>query len=236
MSTGTQVRNSQTSGLGARLVVLSLLLSGIAGCAPTGTQPVDLATPTLPPIPSPTTSIEATVPSGWMTYTNQSCRYALSHPPDMEVIGQGPYSWILSTAVTHPDEAARNFIYVSVIPRELERGGDENIYNYDPGQAVNLLNMQVGESRSTHDDPSSTQGWTYTRLPDTIINNYAAQTYENAQPWEFPAGTKEIRYYLLEDDCTYLLGGYMDMTGSTLPGAINEELFDQIIATFRVIL
>jgi hypothetical protein len=235
MSTRTQVRNSRLSYLGTSLVVLSLLFGGVAGCAQMGTQPVDLATPTPPPLPSPTTPIEAAVPSGWVTYANQSCGFDISHPSDMEVIGQGPYSWILRTAVPHPDEAARNFIYVSVIPKALEMGGDENIYNYDPGEAVNLLNLQIGESRSIHGDPSSAQGWIYTRLPDTMIDNHSAQTYENAQPWEFPAGTREIRYYLLEDDCTYLIGGYMDTAGSTLPGTITKELFDQIIATFRVI-
>jgi len=76
--------------------------------------------------------------------------------------------------------------------------------------------------------------FTYTRLPDTVINNYAAQTYENTQPWEFPAGTKEIRYYLKANGCTYLIGGYVDTTGSNQPGAINEELFNQVIATFQV--
>ena len=234
MTTGMQVRNSLTSCLGARLVILSLLFSDMAGCVPIGAQPLDLVTPTPLPIPPPTTSIEAPVPSGWMTYTNQSCGFDISHPPDMEVTSQGMYSWTLRAVVENPEDAARNFIYVSVIPEELERGGDENIYNYDPAEAANLLNLQVGESRSTHDDPSSTQGWSYTRLPDTIIDNHTAQTYENAQPWEFPAGTKEIRYYLLVDDCTYLIGGYMDTTGSTLPGAITQELFDQNIATFHV--
>lgn len=235
MSTGRQVRNSQTSGLGARLVVAGLLFGAIVGCAQVGAQPVDSATHMPLPLPSPTTLMETPIPSGWETYSNQSCGYAISYPPGMEVTNQGTYSWILGAVVENPEDAARNFIYVSVIPKVLGRGGDESIYNYDPGEAANLLNLQVGESGSTHDDPNATQGFTYTRLPDTTINNHAAQAYENSQPWEFPAGTKEIRYYLLEDDCTYLLGGYTDTTGSTLPGAINKDLFDQIIATFRVI-
>jgi hypothetical protein len=58
--------------------------------------------------------------------------------------------------------------------------------------------------------------------------------YANTQPWEFPAGTKEIRYYLKANGCTYLIGGYVDTTGSNQPGAINEELFNQVIATFRL--
>ena len=53
-------------------------------------------------------------------------------------------------------------------------------------------------------------------------------------PWEFPPGTKEIRYYLQANGCTCLIGGYMDATGSSQAGAINKELFDQVIATFQV--
>ena len=66
------------------------------------------------------------------------------------------------------------------------------------------------------------------------LSNQTAQTYENTQPWEFPLGTKEIRYYLKANGCTYLVGGYMATVGSGQPGAIDEELFDQIIATFRL--
>lgn len=234
MNSRSQMRISWTKWLGAKLVVLSMLFGGLTGCASIGAQPVDLATHTALPMPSPTTPIEAPIPAGWTTYTNQSCGFDVSYPPGMQVTNQGTYSWNLGAVVENPEEAARNFIYISVIPKELERGGDENIYNYDPGEAANLLNLQVGESLSTHDDPSGTQAWTYTRLPDTMINDHPTQTYENNQPWEFPAGTKEIRYYLLVDDCTYLFGGYMDTTGSTQPGAISKELFDQIIATFRL--
>ena len=67
-----------------------------------------------------------------------------------------------------------------------------------------------------------------------MIGDQMAQAYENTQPWEFPAGTKEIRYYLKANDCTYQIGGYLDTTSSTQPGAISEDLFNQIVATFQV--
>src|SRR5688500_16544775 len=57
---------------------------------------------------------------------------------------------------------------------------------------------------------------------------------ENTQPWEFARGTKEIRYYLQANGCTYLIGGYFATMDSGEPRAISEELFDEIIATFRV--
>jgi hypothetical protein len=151
----------------------------------------------------------------------------------MEGTGEGTNSWSLNITSTEPTGPIPNFIYISVIPDDFQ-GGAGVIYNYDPAATEILLNMQVGESKSVHPDPNMAPSFTYTRLPDTTLSNQTAQTYENTQPWEFPAGTKEIRYYLKANGCTYLFGGYMDTLGSAQPLAIDEELFDQIIATFQV--
>jgi hypothetical protein len=223
--------------ISARIVILSLLFGGVAGCAQVGTQPVEPVTPTqtVPSIPSPTVPVEATLPSGWETYASQGqCGYAISHPADMDGSSQGTYSWILNYSGTDPSGVVPNFVYVSVIPDDFQSGESGVIYNYDPAEAETLLNMQAGESRSLRDDPNIAPSFTYTRLPDTTLGNQTAQMYENTQPWEFPAGTKEIRYYLKANGCTYLIGGYVDATGSNQPGAINEELFNQVIATFRL--
>jgi hypothetical protein len=195
-------------------------------------QPVSQPTAANPP-PAATSTSEATAPSGWETYTSQRCEFALSYPPEMEAMTQAQYSWILGVAVENHEEAARNFIYVSVIPSELGRGGDENIYNYYPEQAADILNMQVGESKSLSSDANMAPFYTYTRQADATIAGQAAKKYENPQPFEFPTGTKEIRYYLQVEDCMYLIGGYMDTTGSTQPGAMTEDLFNQIVASFR---
>jgi hypothetical protein len=152
----------------------------------------------------------------------------------MEVTGQGTNSWSLFVSSTEPSGPVPNFVYVSVIPDNFQGGAGE-IYNYDPAATEVLLNMQVGESKSVHPDANLTSGFTFTRLPDTTLSNPTAQTYENTEPWEFPAGTKEIRYYLKANSCTYLFGGYMATVGSGQPGGIDEELFNQIIATLRVI-
>jgi hypothetical protein len=207
--------------LSTKLIILTILLGGLVGCARPNTAPAVLPTPTLPP--------------GWEIYTNQGqCSYAISHPSNMDGASQDVYSWILSPATAEPSGPVPNFIYISVIPDDFQSSGGEIIYNYDTVETQTLLSMQVSESRSLRDDPNVADWFTYTRLPNTTLNNQSAQTYENTQPWEFPLGTKEIRYYLKANGCTYLIGGYMATVGSGQPGAIDEELFDQIIATFRL--
>lgn len=233
MNIRTQVKHSSIRQLSARLIILSLLFGGIAACAQ-----VTVAAPTSLPIPSPTAPVEATPPSGWETYTDQGeCRYAISHPAEMEGASQGTYSWYLSHTATEPSGPVPNFVYISVIPDGFQSSESGIIYNYDAAETEFLLNMPVGESGSLREGTNlaDTAPWfTHTRLPDTTLSNQTAQTYENTQPWEFPPGTKEIRYYLKANECTYLIGGYMTTVGSGEPGAISEDLFDQIIATFRL--
>jgi hypothetical protein len=212
-----------------KLIMLSIVLVTAVGCAAPRTEPAALPagrpTPTLPP--------------GWGTYSASAdqgkCGYAISHPSNLDSTAQGTYSWIFGPAATEdPSGPIPNFIYISVIPDGFQSNEPGMIYNYDPAETQTLLNLQVGENSSLRDDPNLADWFTYTRLPDTTFSDQTAQTYENTQPWEFPPGTKEIRYYLQENGCTYLVGGYMATVGSGQVGAIDEELFDQIIATFRL--
>ena len=157
----------------------------------------------------------------------------------MEATDQNPYSQTFMFKLANPEEGARNFIYVSVIAPEIQnmvKVGIYNneVYNYDPAETDVLLNMQVGESKPSRQVPNVESGFIYLRQPDTMISNQTAQTYENAQPWEFPGGTKEIRYYLSLNGCAYLIGGYVDTTGSNQPGGITEDLFRQIVATVQL--
>jgi hypothetical protein len=218
------------------LVLLTLFFGGVAGCAPASTPLVDLVTPTLAavPSPSPAAPVEATLPAGWESYESQAqCGYAIDHPSEMQGVSQGTHSWILSPTTGEPSGAVPNFVYVSVIPDGFQ-GEVGEVYNYDPVAVETLLNLEVGEGKSMHDNPNVAQGFTYTRLPDRTLSNQSVQMYENTQPWEFPAGTKEIRYLLQANGCTYLIGGYIDTTGSDQPGAMNEDRFNQIINTFRL--
>lgn len=239
MNMGTQMRDSWIRRLSVRLALMSLLVVVAAGCAPATTQPVEPTT--TPPVEAtepvdPATAppaTEVTLPSGWESYIGQGqCGYTIGHPADMEGTSQNTYSLTLSQAATEPSGPFPNFIYVSVIPTDFQGGAGE-IYNYDPAETQTLLSLQPGESKSLREDPALAPSFTYTRLPDTTLNHQAAQAYENNQPWEFPAGTKEIRYYLQGNGCTYLIGGYISTDDSGAAGAIRRELFDEIVATFQ---
>jgi hypothetical protein len=241
MSTKTQTRDSWTRQFGVSLVILSLIFGGIVGCAPAATQPVEPTTAppaveVTQPIDPTTTppAVEATQPSGWETHTNPGpCGYVISHPADMQGASQNTYSWILNYRTKDPSGPFPNFIYVSVIPADFQAGPGE-IYNYDLADTQTLLSLPVGESKSLREDPNMAPSFTYTRLADTTLGNSAAQLYENTQPWEFPAGTKEIRYYLQGNGCTYLVGGYTATAGAGEPGALSQERFDEVMATFQV--
>jgi len=189
----------------------------------------------------PAETSQAPVPATWATYTSASlqCGYAISYPPEVQVTEQTPYSQTFGFQLADSDAVNPNFIYVSVVTPEtqnmVEQGlYEHDVYNYDPAVTETMLNMQPGESKSVHQALEMEIGFTYERKPDTQINNYAAQAYENLSPWEFPSGTKEIRYYLSLDGCTYLIGGYVDTTKSNQPGAMTESLFHQIMATVQV--
>ncbi|MGE5376141.1 MAG: hypothetical protein ACM3XO_13875, partial [Bacteroidota bacterium] len=173
------------------------------------------AAPTTP-VSTPTSG--SMLPAGWVTHTSQQCEYAISYPTGMQVSDQNPYSQTFAYPLDNSEGGARNFIYVSVIAPEVQnmvRQGvyDHEVYNYDPAATDLLLNMQVGESQSLHENVNVASGFTYLRQPDTTIGGQNAQAYENVQPWEFPVGTKEIRYYASANGCIYLIGGYMDTTG-----------------------
>jgi hypothetical protein len=222
---------------GVQLLIASLILAGIVGCAPVAAQPLPTDVPSAIPttiIPTATILAAPTVPSGWQTDTpQQACGFSISHPTEMQGASQDSYSWLITTSLTDPDQAARNFIYVTTVPKDFQSGTDL-AYNYDPAGADLLLNLPVGEAKSVHTSPDMAPWFTFTRQPDATIGDQVVQAYENSKPWEFPAGTKEIRYYLKTNDCIYQFGGYFDTTGSTQVGAISEDLFNQIVATFQV--
>lgn len=235
------IRNPRPGQIRVAVIIAVMLLVVSVGCSPVGTQPPEQPAlgatepPAAPTTLLSTTTSEPLIPTGWSTHTSQRCEYAMSFPSKMQVNDNGTYSRIFGYELANPNEGARNFIYVSVIDQDIQSLGEERVYNYDPAEAEILLNMQVGESKSPHEVADLSQWFTYQRLPDTTISGQATQTYENLQPWEFPDGTKEIRYYLSLNGCIYLIGGYLDSTGSNQLGAINEELFNQIVVTIQLI-
>jgi hypothetical protein len=219
--------------------ILGILV--IAGCSqgPPSSEPGAAGYGAAPPTKPSTDAGAAAVPAGWATHTGQQCEYAISYPSEMQVTDQNMYSQLINFQVANPDTGARNFIYLSVVTPEMQEkvaAGDylADVYNYDPAATDTLLSLQVGESRSAHPAPAMESGFTYQRLPDTTLGGVTVTAYENAQPWEFPPGTKEIRYHVSLNGCTYLIGGYMDTMGSDQPGAITEDLFKRIMATVRL--
>lgn len=189
--------------------------------------------------PSSATAGEGGSLAGWVTYTSERYGYSISYPSEMEVTDQSQYSQTLKFKVADPDAGATNFIYVSVITPEIlgmvKQGVyDHDVYNYDPAATEILLNMQINESESAHPDEELAAWFTYQRLADTTISGHVSQTYENTRPWDFPKGTKEIRYYLSRNGSIYMIGGYVDTAGSNRPGAITEDLLHQIVATVQL--
>jgi len=189
----------------------------------------------------PADTSQAPAPAAWVTYdsTSQQCGYGISYPPEMQFTEQTPYSRTFGFKLQDPDAVNSNFIYVSVITPEIQKmveDGNYNhdVYTYDPAVTEILLGMQLGESKSVHQAPGMEAWFTFERMPDTDISGHAAQTYENVLPWEFPDGTKETRYILSSEGCTYLIGGFVDITPSDQPGGITESLFQQIVATMQV--
>lgn len=215
------------------LMILVIFASTLAGCAPANTPPAEQ--PAESPTVLPTVTPAPALPSGWETYSNAGqCGYTIGHPADMDGAGQGDYNWLLTPAAADPGGPIANFIYISVIPDDFEGTEPGSIYNYDPAETRALLDLQAGESLSLRDDPAFDPWFTYTRLQDVVLSGRPSQAYENTQPWEFPPGTREIRYYLQANGCTYMIGGYLATAASDQPAAIDQALFDQILATFRL--
>jgi hypothetical protein len=226
------VRICRIRGFGGRLLIACLFLVGASGCAPAATQPLPTAAPS--PIPTATVLAQPTIPAGWQTDTPAlGCGFTISHPAELQGSQEGTYSWLIQIPVSELDQAARNFIYVTAVPGDFQ-GGTEGAYNYDPAEADLLLGLQVGEAKALRDAADTAPWFTYTRMADVTLSGQAAQAYENLQPWEFPPGTKEIRYYLKANDCTYQIGGYLAAPGSDQLGAIPEDLFNQVVATFQM--
>ena len=228
-----------------KLIVVFFVLLVLAGCSPASPRPAELPTP----IPTetqetPRTAVSkppsvAEIPAGWTTYTNEGCAYEVSYPAEMQAAPQGPYSLILGFRPGQPDDPVPYFIYLSVVDSEIEKlvaaGTYEyEVYNYDPAEVENLLNLQVGESAAVREIANVASEFTFNRQPDRQISGLAAPTFENQQPWGFPSGTKEVRSVLSLNACTYLIGAYLDTSQSNLPGAIPEALFQQILSTIRV--
>jgi hypothetical protein len=217
------------------LVVLVLLVS--AACSPvlvsstSGTTEPEVNQGLVEPPAAPTQSDDSSQP-----VANQSCSYDIDLPDGMTKQQETEYSATYSFENTG---TTSNFIYISVIDANVmelvANGSYENeVYNYDPAETELLLTMPVGETIPVREVGDTAEWFTYERLADVQIAGHYAQAYENLQPWEFPEGTKEIRYYIQLDDCTLLIGAYLVSVPSDQPGIITEELFNEVIGSLQL--
>ena len=211
--------------------------------APEGPYEVNVngVTTSFDPRTDPAEGGEAIIPNEWVTYTssNPQCGYAISYPPEMQVIEQTEYSQLFGFKLPDSDAGIQKFVYVSVVTPEVQNmvsdgTYEHDVYTYDSMAMDILLKLQVGESKSVHQVTDLESWFTFERKPDAQISGQVVQVYENQSPWEFSDGTKEIRYILSLEGCTYLIGGFIDIAPSGEPGEITESLFQQIVATVQV--
>lgn len=198
--------------------------TSISTSAPTITQPTITNSTQTP-----------TASTNWEAYTSQEFGYSISFPREFEATNNGKNSISLAKKSDEPGRGPLNFIYLGVIPKGFQSGGGD-IYNFNTKEFNVLINMKVGEIKSLREgfnDPGLEKAFSYTRLPDTKLGGLTAKTYVNTNPWEFPRGTKEYRYYVDKGNNTYLVGGYIE--GKDFPQVyyISENLFQQILQTFK---
>jgi hypothetical protein len=171
---------------------------------------------------------------GWETYTNARWSYSIGFPPGMEAREQSSNSWMAAYPTSASSQAPSNLVYVLVAPPNYPPERDL-IGSFGPPQAGMLLNLAIGDGISINGQGEMADGLIFTRLPETTLAGFPAAAFENNQPWQYPQGTKEIRYLLKLNDVLYVVGGFINATGADQPGTISQSLFDQIISTFQLV-
>lgn len=168
---------------------------------------------------------ETTIPDEWETYSNEKLGISFYYPKELKVEDNGDNSILLLSPSTQP-AGFSNFMYFSFIPNKNNVGSI--IYNYNDPEFSELKDIPVGETQAVSSVTELEEWYTYTRLENQKIHNEIFQKYENLKPWEFPAGTKEIRNLLEKDDIRYLVGAY-----TTEEAFLNEKLISEILATIK---
>jgi hypothetical protein len=169
---------------------------------------------------------EAT-PDPLRTFVNKEFGYSFKYPYEYLVKENGENSYMVIKESESGEPINTNFAYLSIIPSVMESEGGE-IYNYNTSETNTLFEMAAGETKSLRDETEDSdmhEYFTYKRLPDEILSGLITKIYLNEKPWEFPEGTKELRYYVEKDGYIYLLGAYFDFQ--------TEEELTNIITSFQ---
>lgn len=173
------------------------------------------------------------VPNDWKTYRNQEFSYSIMYPDTIDIANNGMNSISMTRKTENADAITTSSMYIGVIPHGFVSEGGQ-IYNYNTKETTTLLNMKVGETKSLREDAASAEikkAFSYTRLTNRTISGVSATAYVNHSPWEFPKGMKEYRYYVEQNNHTYMIGAYVAVDNKK--GAITEQEFLQIVSSFR---
>lgn len=154
--------------------------------------------------------------------------YTLRLPETFESESMGTYSRMYKKKAAPGSVDVTNFAYISVIPTS-QRATSGEIYNYTRADVDALRRVPLNDSVVLGAKNLTTEKYfTYSHEADTMIGGYGTKVFVNAQPWEFPTGTKEYRYLVEFGNVTYLLGGYV---GTTDSAQLQKAELDQLFST-----
>ena len=183
--------------------------------------------------PVPTKAAVTSVADNCKIYTSSALNYTISYPENFVVEPSGDYSNLILKPLQEPSFGPANFIYVSVVPPDQSTNEGE-IYNYNQVQFKKLAELEIGGSVSLADtdQPKLNEWFTYTRVNDSVIDGHPAKRFENNKPWEFPAGTTEVRFVFESGGKIYLMGYYYGGEGMLEP--LDPLEANKIITTFQL--
>jgi hypothetical protein len=184
-------------------------------------------------VPTVAPAGKVTIPDGWKTYNSETLKYSISYPESYNVEANGENSIIIQKPLKTPSVGPANFVYVSVVTEDKYEN-DGAVYNFNDDDYEKLMDLDIGDSVSfaASDQPELSKWFTYNRIEDTVIDGQPTRRFENKSPWEFPPGTKEVRYIFEDDGVIYVLGYYYG--GDGLENTIDPYEAFNIVSTFKL--
>jgi len=170
----------------------------------------------------------------WNEYVDSKGRFSVRYPEGVYLTPQSERTfWVTKTppgpgGPVMPSVLAYIEVWdASFLSEEEPLGGFEE-------ETSALLKLTVGEKKavcsSYYPDPQAWQFCTYERFPDIVVSGMHAGVFKNynlLELWEFPQGTVEKRIYIRRGHDIYSIGGFIGSEN------ISEEMFDQILSTFK---
>lgn len=168
---------------------------------------------------APTENIVVRVPEDWIPYTHDLSGIKVWHPSNFTVEKSGNLSFLLLDRGTQEPTGNTSFIYFSYIP-DINNASNGEIYNADKDAIAKFNGIEVNSKISLINDPAQQEWFTYTRDADVTIGSKMFKKFVNQKPWEFPAGTSEVRLIHTDGSRIYMLGAYVQK-GKITPEFLN---------------